>query len=160
MKELRSLQKTLLLQAAADGLSAEEMEEKYGIPAPQALLTVKEMLKSRDAWTDIERKRLLLVDLQDLKVKLKKQMDDEHDSADASVLLRTLREIGNILDKQSAITDEEMNRVSSVQARELMRLIVAAFDGAKEYLAREYPEVSVSAIEEVFQTKLLEASRV
>lgn len=160
MKEVRALQKNMLLQAAADGLSGEEMEEKYGIPAAQCIIIVREMLKSRDVWSDVERKRLLLVDLQDLKIKLKNQLENEHDSGDASVLLRTLREIGNILDKQTAISDEEINRVSSVQAKELMRLILAAFEGAKQYLSAEYPDVSLVELEEVFQTKLLEASRV
>lgn len=160
MKEVRALQKNMLLQAAADGLSPDEMEAKYGIPAAQCLIIVRDMLKSRDIWSEVEQRRLLLVDLQDLKVKMKSQMEHMHDPKTAAVLLRTMTQMGNILDKQSKISDDELNRVSSVQAKELMRLIVAAFDGAKQYLSAEYPEVPIAEIEEVFQTKLLEASRV
>lgn len=70
-----SLRDNMLLQAAADGLSGEEMEARYGIPAAEAVLRVREILKSRDIWSELEQEQLLLADLQKLKQKIMDRVD-------------------------------------------------------------------------------------
>lgn len=155
-----SLRDNMLLEAAANGLSGEEMEVRYGIPAAEAVVRVREILRARDIWSEIEQKQLLLVDLQKLKSQLASNMSRfEEDPAWASVMLRTLKQIGDILDKQSRITDADLNTVTEAHAKALLNLVVRAFGAAKTALERDYPMVDVQEIEEVFNVGLLEASR-
>lgn len=57
----------LLLRLAASGASGEEMERQTGIGAAQAVVHVKRMLQNRDIWTELERRQLLLLELNELK---------------------------------------------------------------------------------------------
>ena len=154
-----SLRDNAILQAFANGLSPEEVEKKFGIPAAEAVIRTREILRSRDIWSQIEQRQLLLEDLQRLKVSLMDKANDAEDAAWASVLLRTLKEIGNILDKQTRFSDEDIERVTSAQMKVLLNLVVTAFGAAKAALERDYPDVDVQEIEDVFNLKLLEASR-
>ena len=65
-----------LLQAAADGMSGNDMAKEFGIPAAKAILRVKELLRSYDIWTDIERRQLLMQEIYALKNKLQAQNGD------------------------------------------------------------------------------------
>lgn len=149
----------MLIQAAADGLSGEEMEAKFGIPAAEAIIRVRDILRKRDIWSDEEERRLLLVDLQGLKNQLQSQIQENMDPRHTAVLLSTLKAIGELLSKQRQISDEALRQMSEAQAKSLLDLVVSAFGAAKEVLEREYPEVDIEVIEEVFNVKLIEASR-
>ena len=153
-----TLRDNLLVQAAADGLSGEEMEAKYGVPAAQAVVRVRQILRERDIWSETEQRKLLLVDLQNLKSQMQKNFEASRDSKDASALLRTLDQISRILENQSRITDEDLAKISSAQAKALLNLVVQAFGAAKDALEREYPDVDVEVIEQAFNVGLIEAS--
>lgn len=143
-----------LLEMAANNFSGEEMESSVGVPAAQCLVRVKQVLSSRDVWTEVERKQLLLQDLYALKDKIQKQNPDYFDEKQGGMLVKTLTTIGNILDKQSAMSDEEINRITEANARAMLRLIGAAFERAKEYLRVEYPDVDIMQIESAFNSGL------
>lgn len=145
---------TRLLEMAANNLSGEEMEATVGVPAAQCLMRVKQILSSRDVWTEVERKQLLLQDLYALKAQIQTQNLNYFDEKQGGLLVKTLTTIGNILDKQSAMTDEEINRITEANARAMLRLISAAFQSAKEYLKIEYPNVDILEIEGVFNRAL------
>ena len=49
----------ILLKAAADGRSGQEMERISGIPAAQAVQHVKELLNSRNVWDEHQQRQLL-----------------------------------------------------------------------------------------------------
>ena len=57
----------MLIKAAAGGKSGAEMEKLTGIPAAQAVLHVKQLLATRDIWTEQEQRQLLLNELHVLK---------------------------------------------------------------------------------------------
>jgi hypothetical protein len=145
---------TKLLEMAANGLSPDEMEREVGVPAAQALLHVKRILGSRDVWTEVERRQLLLQDLYALKAQIQSQNLNYFDEKQGGLLVKTLTTIGNILDKQSAMTDEEINRITEANARAMLRMISAAFERAKEYLRVEYPDVDIFQIEAAFNAGL------
>mgnify|MGYP000970302192 CR=1 FL=1 len=158
MSNVLSLRDNALLEAAAQGLSGEEMEAKYGIPAAQAILRVREILKARDVWSEVEQRKLLLTDLQKVKANLFDRLEGAEDASWASATIRALKEIGNLLDRQAKISDEDMEKVTAAQMRTLLNLITQAFGAAKEALAQDYPDVDVDVIDLAFQTALLEAS--
>lgn len=153
-----TLRDNLLVQAAADGLSGEEMETKYGVPAAQAVVRVRQILRERDIWSETEQRKLLLVDLQNLKSQMQKNFEATGNSKDGSALLRTLGQISSILENQSRITDEDLAKISSAQAKALLNLVVQAFGAAKDALEREYPDVDIDVIEQAFNVGLIEAS--
>jgi len=57
----------LLLRSAAGGKSGVEIERATGIPADQAVQHVKQLLATRDIWTEHEQRNLLLQELHELK---------------------------------------------------------------------------------------------
>lgn len=133
----------ILLRAAAGGKSGEEIEQATGIPAAQALEKVKQLLSSRDIWTEMEQRQLLLAELHELKDSLRAQAIDGQDPEAARVLLRTLEVIGKRLDTQQTVLDENMIKLTQFQQKVLLKAMDAALDFAKKELAERYPQVSV-----------------
>ena len=145
-----------LLQAAADGMSGNDMAKEFGIPAAKAILRVKELLRSYDIWTDIERRQLLMQEIYALKNKLQAQNGDYINDKQAEVLLKTIVAIDGVLEKQGKITDDQLTKVTQTQAKTMLMLIKAAFDRAKEVLAEQYPDYPIAAIEQAFNQGLTE----
>lgn len=147
------LLKNKLIDAAAQRMSPDEMGAKYGVNPAEALVAVRETLASRDVWSELEQRQLLLHDL----IALKSQAQERFaggDHKDGTLLLQTLRAVGDILEKQSKITQADIEKVSAAHGKVMLRLIVSAFDAARAVLESEYPEVDVQVVEEAFQREL------
>jgi len=147
----------VLLRAAAGGKSGEEIEKATGIPAAQALEKVKQLLASRDVWTEMEQRQLLLAELHELKDSLRTQAIDGQDPEAARVLLRTLETIGKRLDAQQTVLDENMIKLTTFQQRILLRAMEAALDFAKGELAERYPNVKAAELDELVANGLQRA---
>ena len=147
----------ILLRAAAGGKSGDEIEQITGIPAAQALQKVKEILASRDVWSEMEQRQLLLAELHELKDSLRTQAIDGQDPEAARVLLRTLETIGKRLDSQQIVLDENLLKLTAFQQKILLRAMDAALDFAKKELAERYPEVSPAELDELVATGLQRA---
>jgi hypothetical protein len=147
----------ILLRAAAGGKSGEEIEKATGIPAAQALEKVKDLLASRDVWTEMEQRQLLLAELHELKDSLRAQAIDGQDPEAARVLLRTLETIGKRLDSQQTVLDENLIKLTQFQQRILLRAMDAALDFAKGELAERYPQVSIAELDELVANGLQRA---
>jgi hypothetical protein len=147
----------VLLRAAAGGKSGEEIEKATGIPAAQALDKVKQLLASRDVWTEMEQRQLLLAELHELKDSLRTQAIDGQDPEAARVLLRTLETIGKRLDAQQTVLDENMIKLTTFQQRILLRAMEAALDFAKGELAERYPNVKSAELDELVANGLQRA---
>lgn len=145
---------TKLLELAANGASPEEMEAATNIPAAQCYMQVKTVLARRDVWTEIERKQLLLNDLYTLKAQIQTQNLTYIDEKQAGALIKTLKAIGEILERQGALSESEINQITEANARAMIRLISAAFERAKELLRTEYPDVDIREIEAAFNAGL------
>ena len=139
----------ILLRAAAGGKSGDEIEKATGIPAAQALGKVKDLLASRDVWTEMEQRQLLLAELHELKDSLRAQAIEGQDPEAARVLLRTLETIGKRLDSQQTVLDENLIKLTQFQQKILLRAMDAALDFAKKELAERYPQVSLAELDEL-----------
>ncbi len=139
----------ILLRAAAGGKSGDEIEKATGIPAAQALEKVKDLLASRDVWTEMEQRQLLLAELHELKDSLRTQAIDGQDPEAARVLLRTLETIGKRLDSQQTVLDENLIKLTQFQQKILLRAMDAALDFAKRELADRYPQVGLGELDEL-----------
>lgn len=159
MTELSKMDETLL-NLAGLGMSAQEMSARTGLPAAKALLRVKEILRERDVYTEIEQRALLMKDLFDLKRKVKEQNDDVDWVTDkqAIALSKVIRDIDDLLEKQGKVNDELLAKVSMAQAAQMLRLIDQGMKRAKEILLREHPDLDMREIQAAFQVGLQEAA--
>lgn len=147
----------ILLKAAADGRSPQEMERISGIPAAQAVQHVKQLLDSRDVWTEHQQRQLLLSELHELKDSLRDQALKAGDLDSARLLLKALETIGKRLDAQQETLDENVIKLSNYQQTVLLRAMDSALTFAKGQLAERYPEISQSELEELVADGLQQA---
>lgn len=149
MSKAISVVDDILLRAAAGGKSGDEIEKITGIPAAQAVAKVKDLLGSRDVWTEMEQRQLLLAELHELKDSLRTQAIDGQDPEAARVLLRTLETIGKRLDSQQTVLDENMIKLTMFQQKILLRAMDAALTFAKGELADRYPDMNRSELDDL-----------
>jgi hypothetical protein len=147
----------ILLKAAAGGKSGDEIEKMTGIPAAQALEKVKTLLASRDVWTEMEQRQLLLAELHELKDSLRDQAIQGQDPDAARTLLRTLEVIGKRLDGQQTVLDENMIKLTTFQQKILLRAMDSALSFAKGELSERYPQVSIDELDELVANGLQRA---
>ena len=147
----------ILLKAAADGRSPQEMERISGIPAAQAVQHVKALLDSRDVWSEHQQRQLLLSELHQLKDSLRDQALKAKDLDSARLLLKSLEVIGKRLDSQQQTLDENVLKLSSYQQSVLLRAMDSALTFAKNELAERYPDISRSELEELVANGLVRA---
>jgi hypothetical protein len=147
----------VLLKAAAGGKSGVEIERLTGIPAAQAVQHVKQLLASRDIWSEHEQRQLLLVELHELKDSLQGQALKAKDLDSARLLLKALELIGRRLDSQQAVLDENLIKLSRFQEQVLLRAMDVALNFAKQELLERYPEVSVVELDSIVADGLLRA---
>lgn len=155
-KELElSLRDEKLLEAAANSWSGEQMEAKYGVPAAQALLRVRDLLRSRNPFTDIERKQLLLQSAFKLKEKIEEADIDVTEPKAIDAYTKLLKTVNEMLDTQGKITEAELQAAASVQARALLGLIQQAYGRVRDWLDQEYGMVvDVDQMDRLFDTAL------
>lgn len=159
MAELTTLDEKLL-ELARDGMSAQDMAAVTGMNPARALLRVKEMLRDRDWATEIERRQLLAQDLYALKRKVQEQNKDEDWITDKQViaLSKVIRDIDEVMEKNSAITSTMLEKVSHSQSVAMLRLIETGFQRALTALAIEYPDLPKAVLQAAFQQGLQEAA--
>lgn len=151
-----TLRDTRLLDAASNNLSGLEIEEKFGIPAAEAISRIRRLLTERDIWTDIERKQLLLHSAFQLKGRIEAASVDVSDPKQIDVYLKLLKTVGELLDKQSGITDKELEVVTAAQSKAMLNLIDSAFGKAREILKADFPN-AYEQVDAAFAQGLREA---
>lgn len=144
-----SLLDETLIRAAAAGKSGDEMEQLTGVPAAQAVLHVKQLLGRRDIWSEVERRQLLLHELNELKQSLSDQAVTLRDQDSASLLLKVLQEIGRRLDSERTKLDTDIIKLSEYQEKVLLKAMDAALNFAKKELAARYPLVPKEELDEL-----------
>jgi len=147
----------MLLQAAADGRSGEEIERLTGVPAAQAVMHIKQLLASRDVWTEFERRQLLLRELNELKDSLRSMALDAGDVDHARLMLKTLETIGRRLDAEQKQIDVDAIKVTEHQARVMGRAFEIALEYMKKELAFRYPEVLPAELDSLASAGLVKA---
>jgi len=125
--------------AAANGWSGNEMEAKFGIPAAQALVRVREMLAERfDVFDEIEQRRLAMTSVYKLKEQIEKASVDVDNPKAIEAYLKVIKALDDLLSKQGKISDAELEVVTKAQARALLGLIEAAYGRVREWLLDEF----------------------
>lgn len=155
-KEVSLLDETLI-RAAASGKSGEEMEQLTGVPAAQAVLHVKQLLSRRDIWNEVERRQLLLHELNELKQSLSDAAITMRDEDSAKLLLKVLQEIGKRLDSERTKLDTDIIKLSEYQEKVLLRAMDAALGFAKKELSQRYPLVPKEELDELVIEGLVRA---
>ncbi len=146
----------VLIKAAAGGKSGADMERMTGIPAAQAVHHVKQLLQTRNVWTEHEQRQLLLTELHELKNQLQEQSKGG-DLDSQRLMLKTLETIGKRLDGQQQALDENMIKLTQFQERVLLRAMDTALSFAKDQLAERYPQITRGELEELVAEGLSQA---
>jgi pantothenate synthetase len=147
----------ILLQAAAGGKSGDEIERLTGVPAAQAVMHIKQLLASRDIWTEFERRQLLLRELNELKDSLRNAALDAHDADSARLMLKTLETIGRRLDAEQKQIDVDAVKVTEHQARIMGRAFEIALEFMKKELAEKYPDITLTELDQLASAGLIKA---
>jgi hypothetical protein len=152
-----SLMDQRLIDCAANGLSAQEIERELDVPAAQAIVRIRELLRSRDIWSEVERKQLLIESLYKLKSKAERALDpDNPKSVEAN--MKILVELGKRLDVASQINESDLDRLTTMQAQKLLQLFVLAPDRAKDILQEAYPDGVIEDIDAALREGLRDAA--
>src|SRR5690606_26914922 len=100
---------------ARDGKTGQEMSVAIGLAAAKALLRVKEILRDRDIWTDVERRAMLMDDLHDLKGRVQEQLRDVTwlDDKQITALTKVIQTLDEALEKNGKIQEELVMHVTN-----------------------------------------------
>lgn len=142
-----------LLESASNGLSGVEIEQKFGIPAAQAMLRIKQLLENgRNVFDEIEERQLLVLSLKRMKEQVETAGVDTDNPKHIEAVTKLILAIDRITSKQTQITESELSIVTESQARALLGLVESAYAHARKLLAEEYGSViDLDAIDAAFQ---------
>ncbi len=158
-RDVVTLEDKLLLEGAANGLTGEELQDKYGVPAAEAIVRVRRMLQARDVFDDLEQKKLLMVSLFRVKRKVE-AAEADMDVEDPKVLeayLKLIQTMNLILRDSGKLTDAELEAAAKAQAKQMLLLIDMAYGRVRHWLEEEYGQVlDVRELDQRFQTALQE----
>lgn len=140
----RTASEQLLLRYAR--LSPEEIQDKTGIPAHEAMSRLAEILRTRDWMTDRMEERLLLIEMSDLISDVRDRMDSaapEFFADIANVALRGYEAVSKRLDARRKLTEEDIAEISRAQGEMMMEAIRIAIDKTVEYMAEVHPDLEL-----------------
>lgn len=146
-----------IIDAFAYGWTAEEIEKRYSIPAVKALKRLKEIVTARtDIFTTLEERFIVLHKARQLLEDAEKNLDPGDPKA-VDARLKVIRTVSELLEKQSAYSDEELERATRAQAGLILQVVEAGYNKARELLAEEYGNVDLVKIDEAFRLGMAEA---
>lgn len=161
VREARNAIDTLLIANARK--SPEEIEQKTGISAREAMERLAVILRTRDWMTDRMEERLLLIEMSNLIDDVKNRMDDASDAhyADvANVALRGYEAMSKRLSERRKLTEEDMNEISRAQAEMFMDVFRTAIQMVVEYMAEIHMDSDIdfeTDLNSAFQTAIPKA---
>lgn len=161
-KELAgSLLDRQLVQAAANGMSGLDMEERFGIPAAEAISRVRAVLNStRSAYDDYENRQLLVISLKETLSKVKASGVNVADPKHMEAVTKLTLAIDRVESNNAKITEEMLNTVSEAQARRLLDMLEKAYKPLREWLLDQYGMlVDLNEMDKVFQEGLRHAAQ-
>lgn len=151
-----------LLDYASNGYSPEEIAKATGGSAEEVYARIAELLKSRDVWSEVQQRQLLLHSASKLKEKMEQWMEDEeYDRDKVNSYVKILKQVSDTLDRQSKITDQDIERVTDSYRQVMMTLIEGTYYQVRELLMIQYPDVEIGDVDHTFREALaIEASKV
>lgn len=144
-----------LLEAAANGYSGVQLEEKFGIPAAEAVLRVKELLRSTSVFDEIEQRQLSMFSLRKVKEQIEKSGIDVANPKHIEAYTKNILAIDRILNNMASITDDQLTKVTEAHAKKMLQMIEAAYSFARTKLKEEYGDfIDTQVMDEAFQEGL------
>ena len=159
-----SLRDQDLLTRTLRGESPANISEDTGVDTLTVVKRVKEILATRDVFSEIEQRRILVYGLQDLYDRALTFLDafEFEDGGQMAKMIDSVTKVIDSIDRlqsaQSKISDDELERAAAAQAAKMMQFIQASYQRARELLAEEYPEVDIERIDGAFQEGLREVT--
>lgn len=135
-----------LIRLASQHKSPKEIGRVLNLPADEVLFRINEILESRDVYDARQLFLLYLDDLYDLKNTLQETVRASGDQQAVSNLVRVLDQLGKALDKASAANRAIGFEISEAQTALMVRLIVQAFEYAKEHSDASVPWAEVEPV--------------
>jgi hypothetical protein len=146
-KILKNARKSITELAELTGLSPNEVAEKRS-----------NLLDSTNSLTDRQEEKLLLIDLAELIDDAKKQLEHAEDVTEYSSMFKSVltgyRLVADRLDARRKSVDDDINRISSIQARMWGEAIKLAQEKSKFELQRLFPDVDEYIIDAIFEDSL------
>lgn len=160
-----------ILEAAAQNKSPEEIAALAGTTPERAAQRVREILKTRDWLSIIERKQLLMNDFYDLRAYLVDMMEadrnpnEQYDikghpfippsdprwAANMNVLLKELR---RIIEADEKVVKRDVDTIHQAQANLMVRAIGIAFNRMVTQLTEHYPELDPQIAYDLMESAL------
>ena len=135
-----------LIRLASQHKSPKEIGRVLNLPADEVLFRINEILESRDVYDARQLFLLYLDDLYDLKNTLQETVRASGDQQAVSNLVRVLDQLGKALDKASSANRAIGFEISEAQTALMVRLIVQAFEYAKEHSDASVPWAEVEPV--------------
>jgi hypothetical protein len=124
-------------------LSAEEIEEKTGVPATEAIARLTELLRNR-GWMSIKQREMLLLSeidevITDAKTRLSNASDRDY-AAIANVILKGVESALKRIDAARRNTEIDVYEITAGNARTYGNSFDAAIDAIFKELRYDHPE--------------------
>lgn len=150
-----------LVQAAANGMSPLEMEDKFGIPAANAAARVRAVLNStRSAYDDYENRQLLIISLKETLQRIKASGVNVTDPKHIEAVTKLTLAIDRIESNGAKVTEEMLSIVSEAQSRRLMEMLEKAYNPLLAWVKEKHPDVDITEFQQIFQEGLRNAAQV
>jgi len=145
-----------LLVSASLNRSAEEMAaDVKGVVTPaQAVQRVRDILKSRDVFSYVEKQKLLIEDSYFLLGKLKSQMQGFVSDTQAGAFARSVKQTAELLASASLGNEASMMRVAERHAAAMGAAIAIGFEMTLLELQKRHSEIEEAEVFEVLQEAL------
>lgn len=150
-----SLRDRKLLEAAANGKTGLEMEEEFGVPAAEAILRVKQLLSSQNAFDEIEQRQLSMVTLKRLRSQIEEFGVDAGNPKHIEAYTKLTLAIDRILGNMANVDEKQLAIVTEANAKAMIRMIETAYGHARDLLKSEYGDfIDITAVNTAFSEGL------
>lgn len=148
-----------LLRLAANGKSPIEISAETGTAPEKVAVRIRELLNSRDIWSDVEKEKLLLHSIYDIKDRLESRIDAVVSDPKFLKEYRGMLELlGQRLSERTKLNQEDLDRITRVQGMKLVHIVELGYFKARASLEAQYPEVDLAELDKAMQAGLEEAA--
>jgi hypothetical protein len=155
----QSLRDRELLEAAANGATGLDMEDRFGIPAAEAVFRVKQLLNSQNAFDEIEQRQLSILTLKKLRSDIEKAGVDVENPKHIEAYTKLTLAMDRILGNMSTLNEAQLSIVTESNAKAMLRMIEKAYGRARDLLKTEYGDfIDIKLINDAFAEGLRQAA--
>lgn len=139
-----------LIDLVAAGATAQDLEDKLGIPAAQAMKRVRDIINSIDQWTAVEMSKIIMLQMQDVLGYIKKRMENSSEVEWSDSTVRMLKAVSDHYMKMRELTIKENELIGDAQLRGMKVLIEETYQPLRSHLGEHNPEVDLEELDRVF----------